>query len=259
MFETPAGTEILIARTVILALGGGSWPQTGSTGSWVSILQAAGVDIAPLTPANSGYEVDWPPEFLEAAEGQPLKNIAVCANGKWVQGELLVTRYGLEGGALYQLGQALRGQAGESLVLTIDLKPTFTASQLTAKIPSRSANLLQAASLAWKLGTVATSLLRLRIRDQITPDQLAALAKAYPVVLRGPRPIAEAISSAGGVAWSELDDTLMLKRLPGVFCAGEMINWEAPTGGYLLQGCFATGTRAGRGAQHFLQPSGSKE
>jgi uncharacterized flavoprotein (TIGR03862 family) len=248
-FRTPEGESTLQARAIILAMGGGSWPQTGSNAAWIPILRAAGIDITPLTPANCGYEVDWPTAFLAVAEGQPLKNIVVHAGTESVAGELLVTRYGLEGGALYQLGRTLRTMKNPSL--NLDLKPTFTLEQLTAKLPLKAANMVEAAARVWKLNPLAKALLL--SRPVSSAFELAALVKAFPVPLIGPRPLDEAISSAGGVAWPELDENLMLRRLPGVFCAGEMIDWEAPTGGYLLQGCFSTATRAARGVEKFLQ------
>jgi uncharacterized flavoprotein (TIGR03862 family) len=234
----------LRARALILALGGASWPQTGSDGAWTKLFAGSKTELIPLAPANVGYEVDWPPEFLGAAEGLPLKNVMVSAGGQSVMGELLITKYGLEGGALYQLGPELRGMARPEIV--IDLKPTFTAPQLAAKsgaVPS-----LKRAAKAWRLSRAAAELLRLRGPDA----PLAETVKAFRLPLRGPRPIAEAISTAGGVSWDSLDGNLMLKDGPGIFCAGEMIDWEAPTGGYLLQGCLATGTRAGRAAARFL-------
>jgi uncharacterized flavoprotein (TIGR03862 family) len=248
-FNTPAGEMAIRAQAIVLALGGGSWPQTGSNGAWISILRQAGVDIKPLAPANCGYEVGWPADFLHVAEGRPLKNIVVRAGSESIAGELLITRYGLEGGALYQLGRMLR--AMEKPFITIDLKPSFTREQLAAKLPSHDKNPAHTAARAWKLGPVAKALLS--SHPVSSSDDLAGLAKSFPVQLRGPRPLDEAISSAGGVAWAELDENLMLRRLPGVFCAGEMIDWEAPTGGYLLQGCFATATRAARGVERFLR------
>jgi uncharacterized flavoprotein (TIGR03862 family) len=242
-FETPTGKVAFRTRTIVLTLGGASWPQTGSNGRWVSTLKSAGIRINALEPSNCGYEVDWPASFLADAEGCPLKNIKVLANGTWVAGELLITRYGLEGGALYQLGHALR--TSPLPCLTIDLKPDFTAEQLAAKMHSETRDLVEAAARAWKLNPAAKALLRLAHAP--SANALAVQAKGIHLQLRGPRPLDEAISTAGGVAWPELTDDLMLRRLPGVFCAGEMIDWDAPTGGYLLQGCFATATRAARG------------
>jgi uncharacterized flavoprotein (TIGR03862 family) len=242
-FVTPQGETSLAARAIVLALGGGSWPQTGSNGAWVSILRDAGAAIMPLLPANCGYEVSWPAAFLAEAEGRPLKNVVVRAGDESVAGELLITRYGLEGGALYQLGRALRAMDAPALI--IDLKPAFSAQELADKLTTSTGNMLETAVRAWKVSPAAAALLRLC--PMPSANALAALAKSFPLALRGPRPIEEAISTSGGVAWPELTDDLMLRRLPGVFCAGEMIDWDAPTGGYLLQGCFATGTRAARG------------
>jgi uncharacterized flavoprotein (TIGR03862 family) len=224
------------AVVVILALGGASWPETGSDGTWPAILAEKGVKFRAWQPANCGWEVEWDAPLLAEAEGKPLKNIEATAGGTRVAGELLVTKYGLEGGALYQLGRDLREQPD----LTIDLKPTLSREQLTAKPRS-----------AWKLSACAQAMLAFARRHN--PGRAEAeLVKSLKLPLLRPRPIAEAISSAGGLCWSELDDDLMIRKLPGVFAAGEMINWEAPTGGYLLQGCFATGQRAARGAGKFL-------
>lgn len=244
-------TAILRARAVVLALGGGSWPQTGSDGAWTKLIAKAGVGVAPLIAANCGYEVDWPGKFLEEAEGLPLKNVIVSADGESVAGELLITKYGLEGGALYQLGRTLRAMSKPRI--EIDLKPAFATGQLAAKLNSGKAaeDLLERAIVAWRLSRVAQALLRMRAPFGSVED-LAALAKAYPVALRGPRSLEEAISTGGGVRWEELDEDLMLKRCSGVFCAGEMIDWDAPTGGYLLQGCFSTATCAALGTLKFL-------
>jgi hypothetical protein len=206
--------------------------------------------VTPLTPANCGYEVDWPPEFIAQAEGLPLKNVVVRVGGESIAGELLVTKYGLEGGALYQLGRALRTMPQPKI--EIDLKPALAVERLSAKIRhARGTGLLDEAARAWRLNRASVALLQLRA-PFASAGELAALAKAYPLTLRGPRPIEEAISTAGGVSWDELDENLMLKRRPGVFCAGEMIDWDAPTGGYLIQGCLSTATRAARGVSLFL-------
>jgi uncharacterized flavoprotein (TIGR03862 family) len=250
-FTTANGLVKIPTRTVILALGGASWPQTGSDGGWVSLLTKAGVAITPLAPANCGYEVDWPLDFLAQAEGLPLKNVVVRAGGESVAGELLVTKYGLEGGAIYQLGHTLRTMAQPEV--QIDLKPAHTADQLSDKIRhAQGAHLLDQATRAWRLSRVAVALLQLRAPFAAGAD-LATLTKGYPLTLSRPRPIEEAISTAGGVNWKELDDDLMLRHQPGVFCAGEMIDWDAPTGGYLIQGCFSTATCAARGALQYLK------
>jgi uncharacterized flavoprotein (TIGR03862 family) len=250
-FGTPEGKKILQARAVIFALGGASWPQTGSDGGWVKLFEKAGIGVTPLQPANCGYEVAWPADFLAEAEGLPLKNVVVRAAEESVAGELLVTKYGLEGGAIYQLGRRLRAMAKP--VITIDLKPSFTVEQLMRKLGSDSSlNLRDRAVRAWRLGRAAAALLHAD-EPSCSAVELATRAKNYQIALRGPRPIEEAISTAGGVSWDELDERLMLKAHPGLFCAGEMIDWDAPTGGYLLQGCFSTATRAARGALMLLQ------
>lgn len=235
------------ADAVILALGGGSWPQTGSDGGWISILEKLGIACRPLVPANCGWEVEWPPAAL-AAEGTPLKNLHVSAGGQTAIGELMVTRYGLEGGAIYQLGAILREMPEPAIA--IDFKPTFSHERLVAKMESVRRDFLNEAATRWKLPEAARAILA--DRDFADASSLAAAVKHCVIPLAGPRPIAEAISSAGGIGWDELEPSLMVKRLPGLFAAGEMIDWEAPTGGYLMQGCFATGTRAARSAAEWL-------
>ena len=247
-FQTVDGQRTAEADAVILALGGASWPDTGSDGKWTKILSQHGVSIAPLTPANCGWKVSWPPALLAAVEGQPLKNIVARAGDSEAPGELLITHYGLEGGAIYHLAPALRAMAVPRIA--IDLKPGQTAEQLVAKMSGVSGHFLAKARERWRLSDAAFALLtyRPRRRPFDSAESLAAETKNCILRLTGPRPIEEAISSAGGVRWSELDGALMLWRLPGVFVAGEMIDWEAPTGGYLIQGCFATGTCAARAA-----------
>ncbi|MDR3405609.1 MAG: TIGR03862 family flavoprotein [Chthoniobacter sp.] len=247
-FQVAGETQSYEADAVILALGGGSWPETGSDGTWTTLLANLGVAMTPLQPANCGWEVAWPAELLAKAEGQPLKSIAVRAGEVEARGELLITRYGLEGGAIYQLGPALRARPIPELV--VDLKPAHSVERLVAKLGPIQRNFLAEAKQRWRLSDAAHAVLTYGIGGVAitSAESLAKAAKHCVLRLSGPRPIAEAISSAGGVCWSELDDSLMLKRLPGIFLAGEMIDWEAPTGGYLLQGCFATGTRAARGA-----------
>ena len=247
-FQVEAGTRTVEADVVILALGGGSWPQTGSDGAWISVLEKLGVAIAPLMPANCGWELSWPAALLAQAEGLPLKNITARAGETTATGELLVTQYGLEGGAIYQLGAALRAMLEPEIV--IDFKPAHTVGQLVKKLGKCSRNYLAEARSRWRLSDAAFVILEnLPGRGPFTSaESLAATVKLCGLKLTGPRPLAEAISSAGGVRWRELDSSLMLRRLPGIFVAGEMIDWEAPTGGYLLQGCFATGTRAAWGA-----------
>lgn len=242
--------EPLLARAVILALGGASWPETGSNGAWPALLAAHGVEMAPFVAANCGWNVAWPAAVLERAEGLPLKNLNVSAGGEVVSGELLITRHGLEGGAIYRLGPVLRGMNQPEL--RIDFKP-----QVTAEVLRERAGQLRAPNdwfRAWKLSPGAIALLESFFPEDCATREKAILRlKDFPLPLGGPRPIAEAISTAGGVLWQELDPQLMLHKMPGVFLAGEMIDWEAPTGGYLLQGCFATGTRAGRSASQYVE------
>jgi uncharacterized flavoprotein (TIGR03862 family) len=244
----PAGTapQNVIHQTdaVILAMGGGSWPETGSDGAWAEDLRRHGVAVSPLQPANCGWEVAWPESVRTRAEGLPLKNITATVGPQTAAGELLITRYGLEGGALYQLGAVLRTMPEPRL--TIDLKPAVDAAALVRKLGLIRRNFVAEARTRWRLSDSAAALLE--TQSPASAEETAALAKAFPVDLEKPRPLAEAISSAGGVRWSELDDHLMIRALPGVYCAGEMIDWEAPTGGYLMQGCFASGTRAGQAA-----------
>lgn len=229
---------------VILALGGGSWAKTGSDGRWLSLFKNLGIAHHPLAPANCGWEHDWSSEVLARVEGKPLKNLHVRAGGVTAIGELMITRYGLEGGTIYQLGSILR--AMREPAITIDFKPTFTQAQLVAKMESVNHHFLSEARSRWKLSDPAHAILSQQAWTDA--DSLAHETKHCLIRLSRPRPIAEAISSAGGVCWDEVDRDLMLKRLPGIFVAGEMIDWEAPTGGYLMQGCFATGTRAANAA-----------
>ena len=248
-FETAtAGTRRFEADAAILALGGGSWPETGSDGNWCNLLESYGVQVRPLTPANCGWEVVWPSDVLATAEGKPLKNVSIGAGGETALGELMVTRYGLEGGAIYQLGPALRGMEKPEII--IDFKPDTTKQQLVSRMAHTRLRPLVEARKRWNLGDAAIAILEHHpaARDFANTETLARAVKSCPVRLQRSRPLAEAISSAGGVCWSELDDRLMIRRLPGLFVAGEMIDWEAPTGGYLLQGCFATATRPARGA-----------
>lgn len=243
--EGRPGPEI---DAVILALGGASWPRTGSTAAWIPLLEKHRISVTPFQPANCGWETDWPAALVPDLEGKPLKNIAVTAAGRTVRGELMLTRYGVEGGAIYQLGPELRSMGAPQL--RIDFKPESSVETLLRKMESVPRNHLAAAGQRWKLPAHVCRLLELRAPFP-TARSLAETLKSFPLDLRQPRPIAEAISSAGGVAWSELDSGLMLRRLPGVFLAGEMIDWEAPTGGYLMQACFATGRQAALSAVHF--------
>ncbi len=253
-FEVEGGARSVEADAVILALGGGSWPETGSDGAWLAVLKQLGVAVAPLTAANCGWEISWPPALLAAAEGRPLKNLTVRAGEMTAVGELLVTKYGVEGGAIYQLGPALRAMPEPEIA--IDFKPAHTVEQLVKKLGNCPRNFLAEAHGRWKLSDAAFAILENLpgTAPFTSAESLALTVKNCVLKLTGPRPLAEAISSAGGVRWGEVDAALMLHRLPGIFVAGEMMDWEAPTGGYLLQGCFATGTRAAQSAVAWRRP-----
>lgn len=249
-FTTPDGTHTESPDATIIALGGASWPQTGSTGSWPDLLTSHGVTVTPFAPANTGWETPWPKEILAAAEGAPLKNIAVSSAGQSSVGELVITSYGLEGAPLYRLGPQLR--TAPNPTIEIDFKPTLTLDQVTTRLGDIHRNFVREARRRLKLCHATAALLK-HLPDRgpwTAPAQLAQEIKHCRIPLTKPRPITEAISTAGGVAWSSLDHNLMLKNLPGTFIAGEMIDWEAPTGGYLLQAAFSTATHAASAAVH---------
>ena len=250
-FEAPEGSVRIECDAIILALGGGSWPKTGSDGDWVAILQKAGVEVSPLSSANCGWEIAWPEEMICQVEAQPLKNVIASVNGEIAPGELMLTKYGVEGGPVYQLGPALREM--DEPAISLDMKPTFTVEELVAKMESVKKNYLKESKYRWKLSDPMREILDYFHGPFASAEELARHAKACRVPLVKPRPIEEAISSAGGVKWSELNGHLMINELPGVFVAGEMIDWEAPTGGYLLQGCFASGTLAAEAAAAFTE------
>jgi hypothetical protein len=252
-FNGPAGEVIVEPRAALLALGGASWPETGSDAAWVPLLAAHGVRIAPLAPANCGFESPWS-SHLRAHAGAPLKTIGLAFAGQQVRGEVVITAYGLEGGGLYPLGAPLRAALAAHdgpALLTLDLKPDLDHAALTARLaaPRDGASLASVLRKRLRLTPAAIALLNERTTpaERQDPATLAARLKALPVPLTRARPLAEAISSAGGIDFAEVDEHLMLRRLPGVFVAGEMLDWEAPTGGYLLQGCFTTGAWAAQG------------
>jgi uncharacterized flavoprotein (TIGR03862 family) len=246
----------------VQALGGASWPRLGSDGAWAAILAARGVKISPLRPANSGFTVAWSEVFRDRFEGQPLKAVALTFGKHTARGEAIVTRTGIEGGAIYALSAELReailrdGMA----TLNIALRPGTEIGELAAKLSAAKgkqsfSNFLRKAA---NLSPVAIGLLQEAAKasgmplSSLLPVDLARLIQAVPVQLTGVSPIARAISTAGGIAFDELDSDFMIRRVPGVFAAGEMLDWEAPTGGYLLQASFATGAAAGRGALKWL-------
>ena len=244
--ESPAGETAVSPGSIVLAMGGASWPQTGSDGAWASLLTAKDVPVSPLVAANCGWETTWPPALLADAEGLPLKNISATCDGRTERGDLVVTRYGLEGAPVYRLGRQLRSGASFSL----DLKPDLTHEAVAQRLAPVKKNYVREARRRLKLSPAAAALLKHLpgIGPWDSPARLASTIKECPIDLTSPRPIAEAISSAGGIAWDALTPGLELRHLPGVFAAGEMLDWEAPTGGFLLQACFATGHHVGKTA-----------
>jgi hypothetical protein len=258
-FVGPPGESATFASdATILALGGASWPRLGSDGSWVEILEEQDVRVARLRPANCGFSVRWSEHFRTRFAGTPLKRIAVTFRGASARGEAVVTAGGLEGGAIYALSASLRDaiDAGGMAIATIDLRPDLPVEALARRLAaprgrqSLSTFLRKAAGLA----PVGISLLRETAEGELwkQPEALARRIKAVPVTMIAAQPIERAISTAGGVAFDELNEDYMLVRMPGVFIAGEMLDWEAPTGGYLLQASFATGAAAARGALRWL-------
>lgn len=252
------GRKTALPDATILALGGGSWPRLGADGGWVAPLGRAGIAITPLRPANCGFSVAWSELFCGRFAGQPLKRITLSFAGTTVAGEAVVTETGIEGSAVYALSARLRDaiDAHGPATLRIDLRPDLAEGELATRLgrprPGQSqANVLRKAT---GLAPVAVNLLREGVGGALPrePDGLAALIKAVPLVLTGPQPLARAISTAGGVALTEFGEGLMFKARPGLFAAGEMLDWEAPTGGYLLQATFASGVAAARGALRWL-------
>ena len=245
-FETG---ETVRPGAAILALGGASWARLGSDGAWAPVLAGQGVALAPFEPANSGFTVDWSPVFRERFAGQPLKAIAVTHGRRTVRGEAVVAGYGIEGGAIYALSSDLRAAiaAAGATTLEIDLRPDLSLEQLAARLDRPRGGQSTATFLrkAANLSPLEINLLR-EAHGLALPADLAAAIKRAPLNLTGSQGLARAISTAGGVRLDAVDEHLMLKARPGVYVAGEMLDWEAPTGGYLLQACFATGAAAAR-------------
>jgi uncharacterized flavoprotein (TIGR03862 family) len=256
LFATPEGERIVAADATLLALGGASWPRLGSDGGWVGTLRDMGVAVADLRPANCGFTVAWSDVFRARAEGEPLKRVALHAEGLTANGEAMITASGIEGGAVYALSAALRDaidRDGEA-VLTIDLQTGMSVAELAWRLERARAGQSASTTLRKVAGLSPAAALLVREPGPLpaSPQALAALVKAVPLRLTGTQPLARAISSAGGVRMAELDDAFMLRRKPGVFAAGEMLDWEAPTGGYLLQATFATGHAAACGILRYL-------
>ncbi len=262
LFQTPSGEVIAKHDTSLLALGGASWPKLGSNAAWVPWLRQKGIAINDFQPANCGFDVEWSDHFRDRFAGAPVKSIVTTSQAGRFEGEFVITRHGIEGSLVYAHSAALRDvfRQTDNPALIVDLAPGRTQERLTHDLErhprkdSLSNRLRKAAGLA----PVKVALLR-ECRPDLSampPADMAALMKALPMTVTSPRPIAEAISSAGGIDWDEIDQRYMLKSMPGIFVAGEMLDWEAPTGGYLLTACFATGKSAARGIMHALGVSG---
>jgi len=248
-----AEIEKVIPRATLLTLGGASWPELGSDGAWQNLLLASGINISPLKPTNCGFTCAWSDHFKDRFAGHALKNIALDTGGESVKGEIMIDKNGIEGNAVYALSATIRKniEVNGSTEILIDLKPELNLEKLIDKIrtPRGRKSFSTWAGKTLHLSLLQTTLLREIEPDisQCGPESLAALIKALPITLTSPFPIERAISSAGGITPDNLDQHMMLRAIPGVFAAGEMLDWEAPTGGYLLQGCFATGIAAANG------------
>lgn len=265
VFDTPQGPLRVQSRATVLALGGASWARLGSDGAWVPRLQAEGVDVAPLQPSNCGFDVagGWSPFFLERFAGQPFKSVAVrftdsLANGFQRKGEFVATATGVEGSLIYAMSGQLRDQIAREgrATFELDLLPDRAAEQVLAQVAHPRGSRSLSSHLKSRLGLEGIKMAivnELLSKDAMhEPARLATALKTLPITLVATRPIDEAISSAGGVRWEGLDDGLMVRSRPGLFCAGEMLDWEAPTGGYLLTACLASGVAAGEGVRHWL-------
>lgn len=257
-FETGQGIEQVSAPAVILALGGGSWARLGSSGEWVEWLRQAGVKVETLKPANCGFDVAWTPHFAEKYNGQAVKSTLLSFGSFHQQGEFVITTEGIEGGLIYAASALMREEIAlkGSALMTLDLAPDRTEAQLIEKLARPRGSKSMASHLEKTIGLkgVKAGLLREFVpKDEFTKmERLAYFIKHLSVRLAAARPLDEAISSAGGVSFEALDESLMLKKIPGVFCAGEMLDWEAPTGGYLLTACFASGRTAAHGVLNYL-------
>jgi uncharacterized flavoprotein (TIGR03862 family) len=265
-FVGPEGHSMVQADAVVLALGGASWPRLGSDGGWVAVMRGIGIAVTPLAPANCGFVTGWSDVFRDRFEGAPLKRIALSFEHHRARGEAIITRSGLEGGAIYALSAPLReaiAVRGEA-ILHIDLRPDLAADALARRLDAPRGKQSFATYLrkTLALAPAAVGLLHEATigagpaPSALAPSALAALIKAVSVRATGTAPLASAISTAGGIAFDEIDERFMLRRRPGVFVAGEMLDWEAPTGGYLLQACFATAAAAARGALAWLGRAG---
>ena len=257
-FITSDGEVTVKADAVVLALGGGSWSRLGSDGAWVPWLKQAGAEVEPLRPSNCGFEVEWSEHFREKYDGHPIKSVVLSFGEFHQQGEFIVTKEGVEGSLIYAASSLMRDEihASGKAIMYLDLKPDRTREWLVDKLSRPRGKRSLASYLEKTLGIfgVKAGLLREFVprEDFTNSERLAEFIKALPVPLVRTSPLDEAISSAGGVTFESLDEHLMLRSMPGVFCAGEMLDWEAPTGGYLLTACFSSGNAAGVGVLKWL-------
>jgi len=260
-FTTPDGEVTIRPDATLLALGGASWPRLGSDAAWMPWLKDQGIAVRDLQPANCGFDVGWSEIFVERFAGAPLKSVSTTSGAGTYPGEFVISKHGIEGSLVYAHSAALRDRLlrDGKAELTVDLMPGRTQDRLARDLARQDAKASFSNRLRKGAGLdgVKAALLRELSADanRLMPEQLAAMIKALPIPVLRPRPIAEAISSAGGIAWSDIDERYMLKSRPGLFAAGEMIDWEAPTGGYLLTACLATGRAAARGIRHWLSDS----
>jgi len=249
-FATPDGESQIKASATVLALGGASWPRLGSDGTWPALMP--NIATRPFAPSNMGFAIAWSDHLRARFAGSPLKRIALSFGGIKQRGEAVITDAGIEGGAVYALSAAIRDalEQHHNATLHLDLRPDLGLAELTASLAGRrgSLSLSNHSRRNAGLAPIGIALIQEALKAGTETPDLAALIKALPLRVTGTFPIARAISSAGGLAWTELDENLMLRRLPGVFACGEMLDWEAPTGGYLLQACFSTGRAAGLAA-----------
>ncbi|RED18211.1 TIGR03862 family flavoprotein [Pontivivens insulae] len=260
-FDVPVLTEDgprqVIAKSTIFAMGGASWARLGSDGAWAKTFQAEGIDLAPFQPANMGFDLRWSEPMLRHA-GTPVKAVRVMAAGAEVSGEFVITERGIEGSAIYAISAAVREAMGtDGLAISLDLAPDRSLDALTGRLSRPRGKMSQSNYLRKATGLQGVKMALLREGGPL-PQEARALAeriKAVPLMLRATRPLDEAISVAGGVTEMALDRDLSLRARPGVFCAGEMLDWEAPTGGYLLTACLATGRWAGAAAARFAAKS----
>jgi uncharacterized flavoprotein (TIGR03862 family) len=258
IFEAPNGEKTVAPDATVLALGGGSWSRLGSDGAWVPWLQQAGVRVEPLKPSNCGFDVDWSPHFRERFDGHPIKSVVLSFGSFRQQGEFIVTKEGVEGGLIYATSALIREEiyAKGKAIISLDMAPDRSSQWLGEKLSKPRGSRTAASHLEKTVGIkgVKAGLLRefLSKEDFADTERLTRFIKDLPIPLITPRPLDEAISSAGGVMFESLDEHLMIRSVPGVFCAGEMLDWEAPTGGYLLTACFASGYVAGLGVLRWL-------